>query len=60
MYVKFIGNGITIEGEPHVLEDLVRVIRAAESEGIEPSNPLSDLVFSIEVGLELNGQGPDN
>ena len=57
--LKFANTGISVEGEPHILENLVRVIREAEHAGIEASNPISDLIFSIEVGMQLNGMGPD-
>ena len=56
---KFANIGISIEGEKHILEDLVRTIREAEHEGIEAGNQVSDLIYSIEVGLELNGMGRD-
>lgn len=57
--LKFTSMGISVEGEKHILEDLVRTIREAEGEGIEAGNPVSDLIYSIEVGLQLNGMGRD-
>ena len=56
---KFIHCGITIEGEEHILEDLVNFVREAEHEGVEPTNTISDLIFAMEVEMGLNGQGPD-
>ena len=57
---KFIDCGITIEGEEHILKDLVNFVREAEHEGIEPTNTISDLIFMMEVEMGLNGQGPDD
>ena len=57
--LRFANMGISVEGEPHILESLVRVIREAEHAGIEASNPVSDLIYSIEVGMQLNGMGLD-
>lgn len=51
--LTFATTGISVCGEAHILEDLVLIVREAERAGIEPTNHISDLIFSIEVGMEL-------